>query len=83
MPFGTDLLFEAASTSPTWWWASSSARTSGSPVPPSTFAAMAGATVIANLSGSNLTIGKAGYRRQLLLGALGADPRRVRVRGRR
>ena len=26
---------------------------------------MAGATVIANLSGSNLTIGKAGYRRQL------------------
>ena len=35
------------------------------PIPPSTYAAMAGATVVANLSGSNVTVGKAGYRREL------------------
>jgi NAD+ synthase (glutamine-hydrolysing) len=33
------------------------------PVPPSTYAALAGATVLANLSASNITIGKAAYRR--------------------
>jgi NAD+ synthase (glutamine-hydrolysing) len=36
------------------------------PVPPSSFAALAGATVIANLSASNMTIGKHGYREQLV-----------------
>ena len=35
------------------------------PLPPSTFAALAGATVLANLSASNITIGKADYRRSL------------------
>ena len=35
------------------------------PVPPSTYAAMAGATVLANLSASNITVGKADYRRDL------------------
>jgi NAD+ synthase (glutamine-hydrolysing) len=35
------------------------------PVPPSSFAALAGATVIANLSASNVVIGKHGYRMQL------------------
>ncbi|MDX1656429.1 MAG: NAD(+) synthase, partial [Candidatus Competibacteraceae bacterium] len=35
------------------------------PVPPSTYAALAGATVLANLSASNITIGKAKYRRDL------------------
>ncbi|MGH2914406.1 MAG: NAD(+) synthase [Solirubrobacteraceae bacterium] len=35
------------------------------PIPPSTYAAMAGATVIANLSASNITIGKDAYRRML------------------
>src|SRR5262249_27557408 len=35
------------------------------PVPPSSFAAMAGATVLVNLSASNITIGKAEYRRML------------------
>ena len=33
------------------------------PIPPSTFAALAGATVLLNLSASNITIGKADYRR--------------------
>jgi NAD+ synthase (glutamine-hydrolysing) len=36
------------------------------PAPPSSFAALAGATVIANLSASNVVIGKAGYRHQLV-----------------
>jgi NAD+ synthase (glutamine-hydrolysing) len=35
------------------------------PIPPSTYAALAGATVLANLSASNITIGKAEYRRNL------------------
>jgi NAD+ synthase (glutamine-hydrolysing) len=35
------------------------------PVPPSTYAAAAGATVLVNLSASNITIGKADYRRML------------------
>jgi len=35
------------------------------PIPPSSFAAMAGATVVANLSASNITIGKSEYRHSL------------------
>lgn len=35
------------------------------PIPPSSFAAMAGATIIGNLSASNITIGKSEYRQQL------------------
>ena len=35
------------------------------PVPPSSYAALAGATVLANLSASNITIGKANYRKDL------------------
>lgn len=38
------------------------------PIPPSSYAALAGATVLLNLSGSNVTIGKADYRRQLAVG---------------
>ena len=36
------------------------------PIPPSSFAALAGATVLINLSASNVVIGKAAYRRQLV-----------------
>jgi NAD+ synthase (glutamine-hydrolysing) len=36
------------------------------PVPPSSFACLAGATVIGNLSASNVVVGKEGYRRQLV-----------------
>ena len=36
------------------------------PAPPSSFAALAGASVIANLSASNIVIGKHGYRRELV-----------------
>ena len=35
------------------------------PAPPSSYAALAGATVIANLSASNVVIGKHEYRRDL------------------
>ena len=37
------------------------------PIPPSTYGAMAGATVLANLSASNITIGKADFRRTLCM----------------
>ncbi|RYE88095.1 MAG: NAD(+) synthase, partial [Oxalobacteraceae bacterium] len=36
------------------------------PVPPSSFAALAGATVLVNLSASNIVVGKSGYRHQLV-----------------
>ena len=38
------------------------------PLPPSTLGALAGATVLANLSASNITVGKAEYRRALASG---------------
>ena len=63
-PFGTDLLFEAQDLA---------GLTLGVeicedlwvPAPPSTAAALAGATVLANLSASNITIGKADTRHLL------------------
>ena len=36
------------------------------PIPPSSFAALAGATLLLNLSASNATVGKANYRRELV-----------------
>jgi NAD+ synthase (glutamine-hydrolysing) len=64
VPFGNDLIFDAANyenfsihvelCEDVW-----------TPIPPSTYAALAGATVLANLSASNITIGKADYRRDL------------------
>ncbi len=36
------------------------------PVPPSSFGALAGATVLVNLSASNVLVGKSGYRHQLV-----------------
>ncbi|MEJ8826302.1 NAD(+) synthase [Variovorax humicola] len=36
------------------------------PIPPSSYAALAGATVLVNLSASNITIGKSAYRHQLV-----------------
>jgi NAD+ synthase (glutamine-hydrolysing) len=41
------------------------------PIPPSSYAALAGATVLLNLSASNITVGKAGYRRDLVSGQSG------------
>jgi NAD+ synthase (glutamine-hydrolysing) len=64
VPFGNDLLLEAADIDgltlhmelcEDLW----------TPIPPSTYAALGGATVLLNLSASNITIGKAGYRNDL------------------
>lgn len=38
------------------------------PIPPSSYAALAGATVLLNLSASNITVAKAEYRQQLVSG---------------
>lgn len=64
VPFGTDLIFEASDFAPLTfhmevcedYWAT---------VPPSSEAALAGATILANLSASNITIGKADDRHLL------------------
>ena len=64
VPFGADLLF-ACRDSPNLVLHVEICEDLWVPIPPSTFAAMAGATVLANLSASNVTIGKADYRRRL------------------
>jgi NAD+ synthase (glutamine-hydrolysing) len=64
VPFGTDLLFEASDI-PAFVLGAEICEDMWAPIPPSTFAAMAGATVIANLSASNITIGKAAERDML------------------
>ena len=64
--FGTDLTFEASDI-PGFSLAVDICEDVWSPLPPSTFAALAGATVIANLSASNVTIGKAAERDMLCL----------------
>ncbi len=64
VPFGNQLLFDAANVEGLVLhfevcedlWV---------PIPPSTTAALAGATVLANLSASDITVGKADYRRLL------------------
>jgi NAD+ synthase (glutamine-hydrolysing) len=65
VPFGTDLLFRAVDAE---------SLTVGVeicedlwvPIPPSSLQALAGATLLTNLSASNETIGKVQYRRQLV-----------------
>jgi NAD+ synthase (glutamine-hydrolysing) len=64
VPFGVDLLFRATDAADLVIhveicedvWA---------PIPPSSYGAMAGATVLANLSASNITVGKAQARRDI------------------
>jgi NAD+ synthase (glutamine-hydrolysing) len=70
VPFGTDQLFEARD---------GHGLTVGVeicedlwvPIPPSSVQALHGATVLVNLSASNETIGKPGYRRQLVVNQSG------------
>ncbi len=64
VPFGNDLVFEADSMSD-FLFHVEICEDLWTPIPPSTFGALAGATVLANLSASNITIGKADYRRDL------------------
>jgi NAD+ synthase (glutamine-hydrolysing) len=63
-PFGTDLLF-AAEDVPGMVVHAEICEDIWIPVPPSSQAALAGASVLANLSASNITIGKAETRRLL------------------
>jgi NAD+ synthase (glutamine-hydrolysing) len=63
-PFGTDLLF-AADDVPGLVVHAEICEDIWIPIPPSSQAALAGATVLANLSASNITIGKAETRRLL------------------
>jgi NAD+ synthase (glutamine-hydrolysing) len=64
VPFGNDLVFDATNVAGFRLHAEI-CEDVWTPIPPSTYAAMAGATVLANLSASNITIGKAEYRRNL------------------
>ncbi len=64
VPFGTDLLF-AASDLPDFVVHAEICEDLWVPVPPSSEAALAGATVLANLSGSPITIGRADQRNLL------------------
>ena len=64
VPFGTDLLFEAGDISGLIVHAEI-CEDLWVPSPPSSLAVLAGATVIANLSASNITVGKAETRRLL------------------
>ena len=64
IPFGADLIFRAGDI-PNLELFFEICEDLWAPVPPSSFAAMAGATIIGNLSASNITIGKSEYRHQL------------------
>ncbi|MGL4551068.1 MAG: NAD(+) synthase [Gemmataceae bacterium] len=65
VPFGVDLLFKAQDA-PDVVLGVEICEDLWVPIPPSSTQALAGATVLANLSASNETIGKAAYRRQLV-----------------
>ncbi len=65
VPFGSQLLFRFAAQ-PLATLHVEICEDLWTPVPPSTFGALAGATVLLNLSASNVTVGKDGYRRQLV-----------------
>ena len=64
VPFGTDILFEAANLSG-FIFGIEICEDFWAPQPPGTLAAMAGATIILNLSASNITIGKSDERHLL------------------
>ena len=70
IPFGTSLLFDC-SNMPGFTLAVEICEDLWMPVPPSSLAAVMGATVFANLSASNEVIGKAAYRQQLVMSQSG------------
>lgn len=65
VPFGANLVF-AADEQPLFVFHAEICEDLWVPIPPSSHAALAGATVLLNLSASNITIGKADYRRELV-----------------
>jgi NAD+ synthase (glutamine-hydrolysing) len=72
VPFGTDVLFECTSVEyARFVLGVEICEDLWMPIPPSSRHAVAGATVLVNLSASNEVIGKATYRRQLVTGQSG------------
>ncbi|NMH97641.1 NAD(+) synthase [Pseudonocardia acidicola] len=67
VPFGNDLLFDA-STVAGFVFHVEICEDGWVPMPLSGYAALGGATVLINLSASNIVVGKADYRRQLCTG---------------
>ncbi len=65
VPVGADLVFEVDGI-PDFRFYCEICEDLWAPVPPSSYAALNGATVIANLSASNITTGKDDYRRNLV-----------------
>jgi NAD+ synthase (glutamine-hydrolysing) len=65
VPFGADMIFRARDF-PLLTFHVEICEDVWVPIPPSSYAALAGATVLVNLSASNITIGKADYRHQLV-----------------
>ncbi|WP_426322778.1 NAD(+) synthase [Pseudoduganella sp. R-43] len=65
VPFGANQLFELENL-PLFKFHIEICEDVWVPIPPSSFAALAGTTVLVNLSASNILVGKADYRRQLV-----------------
>jgi NAD+ synthase (glutamine-hydrolysing) len=65
VPFGNGLLFEAQDL-PLFRFHVEICEDVWVPIPPSSYAALAGATVLVNLSASNITVGKSDYRHRLV-----------------
>jgi NAD+ synthase (glutamine-hydrolysing) len=65
VPFGSSLLFEIPSVR-NFVFHVEICEDVWVPIPPSSFAALAGATVLLNLSASNIVVGKSAYRHQLV-----------------
>ncbi len=65
IPFGDDLLFQATNN-PDLIIGAEICEDLWVPVPPSSYQALAGATVLLNLSASNELIGKSAYRKELV-----------------
>jgi len=64
IPFGSDIIFKISNIKNFNFYLEI-CEDLWVPIPPSSFASMAGASVIGNLSASNITIGKSEYRHQL------------------
>ena len=65
VPFGAALLFQIEDL-PLFRFHVEICEDVWVPIPPSSFAALAGATVLVNLSASNIVVGKSAYRHQLV-----------------
>jgi NAD+ synthase (glutamine-hydrolysing) len=65
VPFSASLLFDIENI-PDFRFHAEICEDVWVPIPPSSFAALAGATVLVNLSASNTVVGKSGYRHQLV-----------------